>query len=235
MFQPVKIAPSILSADFMHLESDIQMIEKAGAGYIHMDVMDGHFVPNITMGIPILEQLVRCSEIPIDVHLMISNPLDQIPWFVEAGAHSISIHAETLDEDELAQAVKLIHDGGVCASIALKPKTSVSVLSSIISDIDMALIMSVEPGFSGQTFIGGVEEKITEVVEMARAAKVSPLIEVDGGVDLLTAPLVASLGADVLVCGNAVFCAENPSSVLSTIEGVANDARLSAIQKDCVL
>ncbi len=231
MYQPVKIAPSILSADFLHLAKEIQMIEQAGAGYIHMDIMDGHFVPNITMGVPVLEQLVRLTDLPVDVHLMVSNPLDQISWFVQAGAYTISVHAEALKNDELVQAVKMIRDGGCCVSVALKPKTSVSVLSSIISDVDMVLIMSVEPGFSGQSFIEGTEEKVSAIVDMAHDANASPLIEVDGGVDLMTAPLVASLGADVLVCGNAIFCAENPSSVLSTIEVVANDARLASMQQ----
>ncbi len=224
MFQPVKIAPSILSADFMHLAKDIELIERAGAGYVHVDVMDGHFVPNLTMGIPVLEQLTEFTKLPTDVHLMVSNPLEQIPWYVDAGADTISVHVEALNEDELARAIAMIRAAGVHPSVAIKPKTPISALSSVIDSVDMVLVMSVEPGFSGQSYIAGSEEKVAGVVEMARSACVAPLIEVDGGIDLMSAPLATKAGADVLVCGSAIFGAENPANVLATIEDVANEA-----------
>ncbi len=229
MFDSVRIAPSILSADLMDLKADIDMIERAGAGYIHLDVMDGHFVPNITMGVPVLEQLVRICDLPVDVHLMVSNPLDQIPWFIDAGAYSITVHAEVLSSDEIGQAVDMIHAADVRASLALKPETPANVVLPAIADLDMVLVMSVEPGFSGQRYLEGTEDKVAKVVSMARQAGVSPLVEADGGIGLSSAPIVAAAGADVLVCGNAVFTAEDPRAALSDIEEAANAARCAAL------
>lgn len=229
MFQPVKIAPSILSANFMNLASDIDMIAEAGAGYVHVDVMDGHFVPNLTMGVPVLKQLSKATEVPMDVHLMITNPLTQIPWFAAAGADIITFHAETVNEEEMVEAVRMIHDAGVKAAISVKPKTPVEVIAPVIADVDMVLIMSVEPGFSGQSYIEGSEDKVAQVVEMARAVGNSPLIQVDGGIGVKTAARVAAAGADVLVCGNAVFAAEDPAAALKAVEDIANEARLAAL------
>ena len=229
MFQPVKIAPSILSANFMNLASDIDMIAEAGAGYVHVDVMDGHFVPNLTMGVPVLKQLSKATEVPMDVHLMITNPLTQIPWFAAAGADIITFHAETVNEEEMVEAVRMIHDAGVKAAISVKPKTPVEVIAPVIADVDMVLIMSVEPGFSGQSYIEGSEDKVAQVVEMARAVGNSPLIQVDGGIGVNTAARVAAAGADVLVCGNAVFAAEDPAAALKAVEDIANEARLAAL------
>lgn len=229
MFQPVRIAPSILSANFMRLGDDIDMIARAGAGFVHVDVMDGHFVPNLTMGVPVVKQLARTAELPLDVHLMIENPLVQIPWFIEAGADLICFHAETLDAAGMAEAVRMIHDAGVKAAVALKPKTDVAVLQPVIADLDMVLVMSVEPGFSGQSYIEGSERKVAAVAEMARSAGCAPLIEVDGGIGERTAPLVAAAGADVLVCGNAVFAASDPTAALAAVERAAEAARLAAI------
>ncbi len=229
MFQPVKIAPSILSANFMNLASDIDMIAEAGAGYVHVDVMDGHFVPNLTMGVPVLKQLSKATEVPMDVHLMITNPLTQIPWFAAAGADIITFHAETVNEEEMVEAVRMIHDAGVKAAISVKPKTPVEVIAPVIADVDMVLIMSVEPGFSGQSYIEGSEDKVAQVVEMARAVGNSPLIQVDGGIGVKTAARVAAAGADVLVCGNAVFAAEDPAAALKAVEDIANEARLAVL------
>lgn len=218
MFQPVKIAPSILSADFMNLERDVRMIERGGAGFVHVDVMDGHFVPNLTIGVPHVKQLKRVTELPLDVHLMISNPIEQLPWFIEAGADIITVHAETLEGQWLDRAIALIHDGGAKACIAVKPNTPVDVIAPHVSDLDMALVMSVEPGFSGQGYIEGSERKVAEVVRLAReAGNNGLLVEVDGGIGMATAPLVTAAGADVLVCGNAVFAAADPEAAIRAI------------------
>ncbi len=229
MFQPVKIAPSILSANFMNLQEDIDRIAQAGAGYVHVDVMDGHFVPNLTMGVPVLKQLSKATDLPMDVHLMITNPLTQIPWFIAAGADIITFHAEAVTEDEMVEAVRMIHEAGVKAAVSVKPKTPVEVIRPVIADLDMVLIMSVEPGFSGQSYIEGSDLKVAQVVAMAREVGNEPLIQVDGGMGVKTAPLVAAAGADVLVCGNAVFAAEDQAAALRAVEEAANEARLAAL------
>ena len=230
MFQPVKIAPSILSADFMNLERDIALIEKAGAGYVHVDVMDGHFVPNLTIGVPHVKQLKRITGLPLDVHLMISNPLVQLPWFLEAGADMVTVHVEALEGQWAERAVSAIHDAGAQACVALKPKTPADSLSSIIGELDMVLVMSVEPGFSGQGYIEGSEDKVAQVVSMAReAGNDGMLVEVAGGIGLKTVERVCAAGADVIVCGNAVYAAEDPASALAEIEALGNKARLAAL------
>lgn len=230
MFEPVKIAPSILSADFMHLADDIKMIERAGAGYVHVDVMDGHFVPNLTIGVPVVKQLKKLASIPLDVHLMISNPLRQLPWFLDAGADMVTVHAEALNgQAEMEQAVHMIREAGAKAALSVKPNTPVDVLEGVIGQLDMVLIMSVEPGFSGQSYIEGSELKVARVVELASAAGVRPLVQVDGGIGLATAPRVAAAGADVLVCGNAVFAADDPAAVLAGVQAAAEEARLGAL------
>lgn len=229
MFQPVKIAPSILSANFMDLRADIAAIEQAGAGYVHVDVMDGHFVPNLTMGVPLLKQLSKATDLPMDVHLMIANPLEQIPWFVDAGADSITVHVEALGVDELVRAVALIHEAGLKAGASVKPGTPVEALMPVLHDLDMVLVMSVEPGFSGQSYIRGSEDKVAQVVAAARALGCAPLIQVDGGIGVETAALVAAQGADVLVCGNAVFGAVDPAAAISAIGSAGDGARRSAM------
>lgn len=229
MFEPVKIAPSILSADFMHLGRDIELIERAGAGYVHVDVMDGHFVPNLTMGVPVVKQLKKATDLPLDVHLMISNPLEQLPWFLDAGADSVTVHAEALDADGLARAIAAIHAGGASAAVSLKPRTAAGALAPVIADVDMVLVMSVEPGFSGQSYIEGSDAKVVRIAEMARAVGAAPLIQVDGGMGVKTAPLVAAAGADVLVCGNAVFAAEDPAAALAAVQAAADEARVAAL------
>ncbi|HIT45665.1 MAG TPA: ribulose-phosphate 3-epimerase [Candidatus Aphodovivens excrementavium] len=229
MYQPVKIAPSILSADFLSMGNDIACIERAGAGYVHVDVMDGHFVPNLSMGVPLVKQLAKATSLPLDVHLMVSNPLDQIPWFAQAGASSLTVHAEVLYGDALVQAVRMIHEAGCKAAVSLKPKTPVQTLLPVLGDVDMVLIMSVEPGFSGQSYIEGSEGRVAEVVSLARAMGASPLIQVDGGIGEATAPKVAREGADVLVCGNAVFAAEDPACALRAVQAAAESARMQAL------
>lgn len=229
MFEPVRIAPSILSADFMAMGSDISVIQEAGAGFVHVDVMDGHFVPNLSMGVPLVKQLKKATTLPLDVHLMVSNPLEQIPWFAAAGADSLTVHAEVLYGDALVQAVRMIHGAGCKAAVSLKPKTPVETLRPVLADLDMVLIMSVEPGFSGQSYIEGSDERVAQVVAMAREMGVSPLIQVDGGIGVATAPKVAAAGADVLVCGNAVFAAEDPAAALVAVQSAAEQAREAAL------
>lgn len=230
MFQPVKIAPSILSANFMDLGADIALIERAGAAFVHIDVMDGHFVPNLTMGVPLLKQLKPATSLVCDVHLMIDNPLVELPWFIDAGADLLNVHVEALSEADLVRAIAQIHEAGLLAAAALKPKTPVSALAPVIADLDMALVMSVEPGFSGQSYIAGSEAKVAEVAALAQAAgNETMLIQVDGGIGTATAPLVAAAGADVLVCGNAVFAAPDPAKALAAVRDAADAARLAAL------
>ena len=229
MFQPIRIAPSILSADFMNLERDIRTIEQGGAGFVHVDVMDGHFVPNLTIGVPHVKQLKRITALPLDVHLMIENPLEQLPWFIEAGADFLTVHAETLEGQWLDRAVQLIHEGGAKACVALKPGTAADALAGCITDLDMVLVMSVEPGFSGQGYIEGSEDKIAQVVHMAReAGNGHLLVEVDGGIGTATIERVAAAGADVIVCGNAVYAADDPGQAIREIKALGDAARLAA-------
>ena len=229
MFEPVKIAPSILSADFANLARDVALVEEAGAGFLHVDVMDGHFVPNLTMGVPVVRSLKRATSLPLDVHLMVDNPLDQLPWYLDAGADSVTVHVEPLDAEGLARAVGEIRAAGAKAAASVKPGTPVEALAPVLADLDMVLVMSVEPGFSGQGFIEGSEEKVARVAQLARAAGSGPLIEVDGGIGAATAGRVAAAGADVLVCGNAVFAADDPAAALAAVRDAAQKARLAAL------
>ena len=232
MFQSVKIAPSILSADFMNLARDIELIEQAGAGFVHVDVMDGHFVPNLTMGVPLVKQLKKATALPLDVHLMIDNPETQLPWFLDAGADLVTVHVEPLDVPGLLRCIEAIHAAGAKAAASVKPKTPVFALEPVIAELDMVLVMSVEPGFSGQRYIAGSERKVAQVAQLARAAGVSPLIEVDGGIGEATAPLVAAAGADVLVCGNAVFAAKDPAAALRAVQAAAQKAADQALAEN---
>ena len=228
MFEPIRIAPSILSADFMNLQREIELIEEGGAGFVHVDVMDGHFVPNLTIGVPHVKQLKRITKLPLDVHLMIANPLEQLPWFLDAGADVLTVHAETLEGQWLDRAITLIHEGGAKSCVALKPNTPVDVLAGVLADLEMVLVMSVEPGFSGQGYIEGSEEKVAQVAQMARqVGNTSLLIEVDGGIGIGTVERVCAAGADVIVCGNAVYAAEDPRVAIREIEALGNKARLA--------
>lgn len=211
----ILIAPSILSADFSRLAEAVSDIEVAGADLVHVDVMDGVFVPNLTFGPPVIKALARVASIPLDVHLMISNADDTIGWYLEAGADYVTVHAEACRH--LHRVVQAIRGAGAKTGVALNPATPVSVLHDIIGEIDMVLVMSVNPGFGGQSFIPGAVRKVAEVAEMARAAGADLLIEVDGGINSTTAPLVAGAGARVLVAGNAVFCSDDPAASITAI------------------
>lgn len=224
MFQPVKISPSILSADFLSMGADVASIEAAGADWVHVDVMDGHFVPNLTMGVPLVAQLKRATALPLDVHLMISNPLVQLPWFLEAGADVVTFHVEAVSEDEARSAIKRIHAAGAQAGLAVKPKTPACVIEPFMSELDMVLVMSVEPGFSGQSYIEGTDAKVAEVAALARRAGAGPLIQVDGGIGTATLGGVVAAGADVLVCGNAVFAGGDHARSIAEIREAARRA-----------
>ena len=228
MYDTPKISPSILSADFMNMERDVAQIENAGADFVHVDVMDGHFVPNLTMGVPFVKQLKRITNLPIDLHLMISNPLQQLSWFLECGPDMVSVHAEALDEPtgEFDLALDMIHESRAKACLALKPDMRASVVKPYIHKLDMVLVMSVYPGFSGQKYIEGTEQKVARVVEIATEAGVSPWIEVDGGLGINEpTKAIAAAGADVFVAGNAVFGAADCKAAIEGIRAAALDAK----------
>ena len=215
MFTDIQIAPSILSADFANLERDVRMISEAGADWIHVDVMDGHFVPNLTIGPAHVKMLKRVTDVPLDVHLMIDNPEVQVPWYIEAGADSVTVHVETCDN--AVSMLRSIRDAGAKAGISLNPETDPTQLAGLLDLVDMVLVMSVHPGFGGQSFIESSPAKIAAIVEMCKAEGAAPLIEVDGGIGVGTAPLVSAVGADVLVAGSAIFCADDPAVALRGI------------------
>ena len=203
MAQNIKISPSILSADFSILGDEIKSLEQAGADLIHIDVMDGHFVPNITMGPPIIKMVRKCTKLPFDVHLMISPVEKYIKAFADAGSDIITIHPEATDN--LKRAVSSIKSLGKKAGVSLNPKTPISALMDVINDIDLILIMSVNPGFAGQSFMNEVLPKVTELRKMINDKKLKIDIEIDGGINFETAPLAVKAGANILVSGTTIF------------------------------
>lgn len=211
----IKVAPSILSADFAKLGEEIKDVEQGGADYIHVDVMDGHFVPNITIGPLIVDAIRPITDLPLDVHLMIENPDQYIEVFVEAGANIISVHVETCRH--LHRTIQNIKNHGVKAGVVLNPATPVESIQHIIQDVDMVLLMSVNPGFGGQKFIDAVVPKIKQVSEMVRSIGKDIEIEVDGGVNPETAKICLDSGANVLVAGSAVFSKKNRKEAIANI------------------
>ena len=217
------VAPSILSADFANLERDINKIEKAGADWVHVDVMDGRFVPNITIGAPVVKSVRKTTKMPFDVHLMIVEPLKYIEDFAKAGSDYITIHAEAC-EDNLEETIDLIKSFGVKAGVSIKPKTPVEVLKKVINKLDLVLIMTVEPGFGGQSFITECLSKISEVRELIEQENLKHIfIEVDGGINAETAKLATAAGANALVAGNYVYSAENMSKAITALRVNAPD------------
>ncbi len=213
----VKIAPSILSADFAKLGEEIVAVERAGADYIHIDVMDGHFVPNITIGPLIVEAIRPVTKLPLDVHLMIENPDQYIESFAKAGADYITVHVEACRH--LHRTIHHIKSFGIKAGVVLNPATPVETIQHILADIDMVLLMSVNPGFGGQTFIPEVLPKIKKVKEMAEALGKDMEIEIDGGVNQETAKLCIEAGANVLVAGSAIYNQKDYAAAISLIRG----------------
>ncbi|HDZ23094.1 MAG TPA: ribulose-phosphate 3-epimerase [Desulfobacteraceae bacterium] len=202
-----KIAPSILSADFSRLGEEVGAVERAGADYIHIDVMDGHFVPNITIGPMTVKAVRKMTTLPLDVHLMITNPDRFIDEFAKCGADILTVHAEAVTH--LHRTIQYIRNLGIKASVSLNPATPLDVLEYVLEDLDMVLLMTVNPGFEGQEFISSVLPKITRLREMTNARKPSLEIEVDGGIGPDTIGGVSSAGADVFVAGSAIFYSED--------------------------
>ena len=210
------LAPSLLSANFLNLGKDIEMINRSQADWFHLDVMDGVFVPNISFGLPVIEKIKKAATKPFDVHLMIVDPDRYVERFRKAGADIISVHAEACVH--LHRSIYLIKNSGAKAGVALNPHTPVSLLADIIGDTDMVLLMSVNPGFGGQKFIENTYHKIRELKELILKKNSAALIEIDGGVDLKNAPLLVSEGADILVTGNTVFASADPEQTIRQLK-----------------
>ena len=223
----VQIAPSILSADFAALGDAVAAAERGGADLIHVDVMDGHFVPNITIGPPVVRSLKRVARVPLDVHLMIVNPDQYIEAFASAGASMMSVHVEVLPH--LHRTVHAIKALGVKAGVVLNPSTPVVALQEIAGDIDFVLVMSVNPGFGGQTFIPRSEVKVRNVRAMLdEAGNTHAPIEIDGGIDLTNAASVVTAGARILVAGSAIFHSGDAERNTRDLKAVARDALTAA-------
>lgn len=212
----IKIAPSILSSDFSKLGEEIIRLDRSGADVIHIDVMDGHFVPNITLGPPIVKSFRRFTKLPFDVHLMIENPDNYIDAFVDAGADIISVHVEACTH--LHRTIQRIRQKGIKAAVALNPATSLSTIDWILEDIDMVLLMTVNPGFGGQKYIEAVTEKIRKLRSICNEKGLKTDIEIDGGVDLGNIYRATEAGANYIVAGSTVFNAPDMAVIISELK-----------------
>ena len=211
------IAPSLLAANFVRLAEDIAKLEAAGADWLHLDIMDGHFVPNLTFGPPIVAAIRKITKLPLDVHLMITNPSALIDDFAAAGADWLTVHGET--EPHLHRLVARIRELGVRPAVALNPATPANTLEEILPEVDMVLVMSVNPGFGGQKFIPSSIDKIRRLKKQISALNREVLIEVDGGINAITSPMIREAGADVLVAGSAVFGSDDLAAAIRQIRG----------------
>lgn len=214
----MKLAPSILSADFANLLEDVKKIERGGADYIHVDVMDGHFVPNISFGAPVMKCLNGKTSVPYDVHLMIENPDDYIADFVTPQTEYITVHQEACRH--LHRTIQNIKSKGIKAGVSINPATPVETLSCILEDVDLVLIMSVNPGFGGQKFIPSAVRKVKELAEIKRANGYDFVIEIDGGVTLDNAKMLAEAGVEMAVAGSAVFKADDVEETVRKFKAV---------------
>jgi len=213
----IKIAPSILSADFSKLGEEIVKIDKAGADLVHIDVMDGHFVPNITMGPQIVKAIRSYTKLPFDVHLMIENADNYIYPFCDAGADIITVHVESCPH--LHRTIQKIHSRGIKAGVVINPATPVCMIEPILEDVEMVLLMSVNPGFGGQSYIHSVTSKIFELRELCNRKELNNMdIEVDGGIDEITAKEAVNAGANILVAGSAVYRAADTAKIIATLK-----------------
>jgi len=225
--QLIELAPSILSADFAHLATQVQAAAAGGASVIHVDSMDGHFVPNITIGPPVVRSLRKTTDLPLDCHLMIENPDQYIPDFTDAGADWISVHQEACRH--LNRTLRLIRDHGALAGVVINPATPVETLSEVLDIVDYVLVMSVNPGFGGQKFIPGAAHKIRRLAELRAQRGLSYRIEVDGGIALETVTEVVRAGAEILVAGNAVFGKGDPKENAQKLLKAATEATLQKV------
>lgn len=214
-----KIAPSILSADFSKLGEEIQDVEKGGADYIHVDVMDGHFVPNITIGPMIVRAIRPITSLPLDVHLMIENPETYIDEFADAGSDIITVHQEACPH--LHRTIQQIKSHGIKAGVVINPATPAEAIKPVLQDVDLVLLMTVNPGFGGQSFISSVVPKIRQIAEWRQELGLNFEIEIDGGVKPDTASICTAAGADVLVAGSAIYNHENREAAISAIREAA--------------
>ena len=216
------VAPSVLSANFANLQADIEMINNSDADWFHVDVMDGVFVPNISFGFPIMAAVKKHATKPLDVHLMIINPDQYISEFAEAGADRITVHYEACTH--LHRTIQLIKASGCKAGVALNPHTPVTLLQDVIEDLDLVLIMSVNPGFGGQQFIHNTYKKIRDIKQLIQGINENLIIQVDGGVGLQNITNLVSAGANAFVAGNAIFVAENPPEIISNMKSLMDSS-----------
>ena len=214
----IKVSPSILSADFVNLERDIRALTPAGADYVHVDVMDGEFVPNITIGIPVVAAIRKITDLPLDVHLMIDRPIRYVDDFCKAGSDILTVHVEADTEENTLTALKRIRENGVKPAISVKPKTPAEAVLPYLPYCDLILVMTVEPGFGGQSFMIDMMPKLKQIRSYIDAQNPSCELEVDGGVNETTAMICRENGANVLVAGSAYFKAEDPAKFVAAVK-----------------